>query len=306
MVDTTIEQNKTAEGLENLSKGDREETQEILNEIDKENASKPEVEPTVDKKPEETEKKPEEVKPTEEKKPEDIKPEPRRETKFVPAWMLEMEKDRAAKREEQLKKDQEKENKAPLENKPEDTTAPEFDKAVKDLVEEEGISESLAKRIITAERKGVVPPEVAAEIATIKQQREETAIQLETTAFNSDFDKFILPLIKAEYGHDIPTEAVERMRDELKAKAYTPEYAKVPYTTIYKGEDAFRGVVAERKKGAEQGRGGSVFAAENAGEGQLDLTKPLSDEAVDKLSPDDFEKYCKNMEAYEKSQKSQG
>lgn len=309
MAETTIEQKQTAEGLENLPQAERDETQKILDEIETEKAQAPtDPKPTEEVKPVEPKKEPVVEPKPEEKKLEDIKPEPRRDTKLIPAWQLEIERDKTAKREKDLL-EQIETLKGPAGKKPEDTVAsPEdFAKRVSALVDDEGISETLAKRMIELEdiaKNGVkIPKEITEAIEGMKQAKDAASIVAETAQFNQDFDKQILPLIKAEYGDDTKPEIIERIREDLKAKAYSTEYSKVPYTTIYKGEDQFRGVIAEKKKGAEGARGGSTAAQENAGGDQIDLAKPLSDEVVASLSNADFEKYCKNMESYEKSLK---
>ncbi len=309
MAETTIEQNKTAEGLENLPQAERDETQKILDEIETEKAKAPtDPKPTEEEKPKEPAKEPEAEPKTEEKKSDDI-PQPRRDAKLIPAWQLEIERDKAAKRERDLLKQIEDAKVAPEKKEDPAPAAPDVKTRIDALVEEEGITETLAKKIIELEdaaKNGVkIPPEITAAIESIKKADDQAAILAETTQFNGDFDKHILPLIKAEYGNDIKPEIVDRIREDLKAKAYSTEYSKVPYTTIYKGEDQFRGVIAERKKGAEGGRGGSSAAADLTSGEQVDLTKPLSDDAVRTLSDKDFEVYCKNMETYEKGLKTQ-
>ncbi|OLS16002.1 MAG: hypothetical protein RBG13Loki_0380 [Promethearchaeota archaeon CR_4] len=95
---------------------------------------------------------------------------------------------------------------------------------------------------------------------------------------------------------------IDQVREELKAKAYTPEYGKVPYSILYKGEDQFRGLVAPEKKGAEGGRGGTNAQQDIAGQGeQIDLTKPLTDDVLKTLTDAQFTEYEKNMETHERS-----
>lgn len=310
MSDTNIperDQDADTLALNGLSQKDRDETQEILDEIDSQapktteptdEAKKPEEKPEVEK-PEKSEEKPEEDKDSK-------NPPARREAKLMPAWLHERAKADWAKRESELLQQVEQASKEAIEKKGDGkATVDSVDNDVKLIAEKHDISEDLAKDLVEAaiKRAGVIPPELSEKLKQIDQLNEAKAIETELTSFNADFNTQIIPLIKAEYGDDVDPEIVERIREDFKEKAYTPEYAKVPYKTIYKGEDQFRDVIPPKKKGAESSRGGSTAAAEMLGEEAVDLTKPLSDDAISKLAAAEFETYCKNMESYERSQK---
>lgn len=295
------------EAFNGLPQKEREETQKILDEIEGNKAPEAPKPTDEEKKPED--KKPEEAPKPEDKKPEDpAKPEARRDVKLMPAWLHERAKADWEKQTNDLKSQLEQVSKGAIktgeDKKPDEKN--DLDKEIEDIADEYGIDPKFAKSIvaIAMKRGGSIPQEFMEKMKQVDQINEQEAIRTELNSFNADFDKSIVPLIKAEYGDTVAPEIVERIRDDFKAKAYSPEYAKVPYTTIYKGEDQFRGVIPPIKKGAEPARGGSSAAADLSGEEPVDLTKPLSDDVVSKLSHADFEIYGKNMEKYEQSQKS--
>lgn len=305
-------------GLETLPENERVETQKILDEIKKDedtlplepNAEqpKPEIKPEPAKPEEKVEPKVEEAgnkKPDDEQKPE----EKRRDPKFIPAWVHEV--DKAAKEKEILKLQSEIErltksgNKAPVEGEEQKGSEDSY-KDVDAAAEKAGIDKDFARTMydLANKNKGELPEEVANDLKAARQLREDREIQAEEVQFSSDFDSKIVPLIKAEYGDDVPQATIAQIKGELKAKAYTKEYAQVPYSTIYKGEDQFRDVIAPLKKGAENGRGGTMITVvDGARDGEIDLTKPLLDDVLKTLTDEQFEKYSDNMAKYEQSQK---
>lgn len=301
----------TDEALNGLPAKELQETKEILAEIAGEDALKAGDKPATTDKPEpKPDTKPEEGKPETEKKPgedDGKKPEPRREVKLMPSWLHERAKADWSKREKELLDEVEKAKGTSTRKEgeaPKDENL-DVEKEAEALADKHGITVELAKDLVAlADRKGKLPADIQEKLAAFDRLRDTETITAEATAFNADFDKNILPLVKAEYGDDVPAEVIEQVREELKAKAYTPEYSKVPYSTIYKGEDQFRDLVAPKKKGAEGGRGGTNTTETRSDGGEaVDLTKPLSDEVLKGLSDADFEKYEKNMESYERSQK---
>lgn len=307
MADTTNDRDQggDADALAGLPEAARKETQEILDEIAGD-APKGET-PDADK-PGDAPKLPEGDKPKEAPKDDSQgKPEARREVKLMPAWLHERAKADWEKREAELRTEIERAKGTPTDNgqtpeTPKDQN--DLAKKAEALAEKHGITVELAQDLVSlaAQQAGQLPPEIVEKLAAVDEYRNTQAIAAETAAFNTDFDTQILPLIRAEYGSDVSPAVIEQVREGLKEKAYTPEYAKVPYTTIYKGEDVFRGIVATPKKGAEGARGGSTQAADLSATGdQIDLTKPLSDEQIRGLSDAQFDTYIKNMEQFEKS-----
>lgn len=311
-------------GLQNLPAAERKETEEILAEIEGDKARAAGEE----KKPEDVSGKPEEKKPEDGKQPDEgkepadgkkpegekkpgeedgKKPEPRREMKLVPAWVLERERDAHAKREKELldaaaaagkpkPAGEEEDDKA----KPE-ASAAELDKAAEALAEKHGITAELAKDLIIAARAGekTLPTEVVEKLRQVDALTSAAEIEAEATKYNADFDRLIVPLVKAEYGDDVPPQVLSDIREQLKELAYNPDFAKVPYSTLYKGEDKFRGLVAPAKRGAEPPARPSPSGGKAGEDGKPDLTKQLSDAEIRALSPEDFDTYSANMEKAE-------
>lgn len=305
-------------GLQNLPAAERKETEDILAEIEGDQARASGQE----KKPEETPGKPEEKKPEpasadEAKKPEGEhkpgeddgkKPEPRREMKLVPAWVLERERDAHAKREKDLLEAAAKAGQPKPageegnDTAKHDTEPAELDKAAEALADKHGITAELARDLIIAARAGqaVLPKEVVDKLQKVDELTSAAEITAEATKYNADFDRLIVPLIQAEYGQDVPPQVLSDIREQLKELAYNPDFAKVPYSTLYKGEDKFRGLVAPAKRGAEPPARPSPSGGAGVGDdGRPDLTKPLSDAEIRKLSPEDFDTYSANMEKAE-------
>lgn len=308
-----LNQGADADALNGLPEKELKETKDILDELDKESAPKPgdDKKPDDSTKPEvKTEEKPETVKTDEEKAKEEAdgkKPEQRRETKLMPAWLHERSKAAWEKRETELLALVESSKGTvikPEENKP---IEGDLKKEAEILAEKHGITVELAEELVAiraSNSNGKLPPEIEAKLKIVDEMQNAATITAEATAFNADFDRIVMPLIKAEYGNNVPATLIDQVREELKAKAYTPEYAKVPYTVLYKGEDQFRGIIAPERKGAEGGRGGTNAQQEIAGQGTtIDLTKPLTDEELKSLTNEQFDQYEKNMENHERSLK---
>ncbi|MEI9893790.1 MAG: hypothetical protein WDN28_07775 [Chthoniobacter sp.] len=94
-----------------------------------------------------------------------------------------------------------------------------------------------------------MPAEITEALADLKKAREEQGVQAEMAKFAADFDRDVLPALKAEYGDDVPASVIESVKEQLKEAAYSkPEYQKTPFKVIYKGDDAFRNLVAPKKK----------------------------------------------------------
>lgn len=253
--------------------------------------------------------------PKEEPKPEDKKPtmedgkpeKPKGET-----WRQAI----ATKRQEQEKaKDQkiadlEKEN-ATLKNpktpiaplNPADPPAP-AEKSVltdeqKNLAEKYGIepedylkmfpSKVIEKEVI----KSGLTPEQTTLLDTLQSDREKQSIN---DGFRTDFEDNVLPLIKAEYPN-ISDEKVKEIKSKIFEKIKTDEFSLTPLTTLYKGEDDFRGVVTTPKKSFDEGNkvpsnsGNKVYDFENVSDADM------------KNSDFPFEKYSEYMASKEKGAK---
>ena len=310
--------------LDNMPQKEREETETMLGDI----ANGREPKTTVEEK--KTDKdvpakepklgadgKPEEVAGEKKDPPEVTKTAPaaRREASTVPAFKLKI----AEKREEKsqgrvaeleaelaaLKKDGDKalkDGETPTE------VAKDTETRLKAISEKSGIDMEVLKEIVDAVRPAaqvVIPPEIASALETIGKNKAESEAAVEVANYNADFDRLILPLIQKEYGDKegkVPPETVTKIKDELAKIAYSPEYAKVPYETIYKGTDDFRGIIPPASKGAEISRGGSTAIVEHQnGQGAAtavdweklasDKTYAVDDEALKSLSTTDLERY---------------
>ncbi len=311
--------NHNDEALDGLQEADRKETESILAEIAADDAKA--AKPSEAKKPDAPEPKGEEKKPADKKpeggeegkEPKETPPaEPeRRESKLVPQWQLEAARNKWEKREKELLgmiPDPTKPNAEKPIEKPDADKKPDesLEKEIEDFVEKTGVDIEVAKGLVALARKnsGIIPPEISERLKKIDQYEADKAIEVETVKFNSDFESTILPLIKAEYGDDVPAQTVEKIRNDLKAVAYTPEYQKVKYSEIYKGQDQFRGVIPPKQKGGESSRGGTIASKDNASHGNETVAyEDMKEEDVKNLSDAEFDKYSAYMETYEKGKK---
>lgn len=309
--DANMEANRDA--LDGLPADQRKETEEILDEINKENADPVKPEEKKDepeKKPEEDKtgdegKKPEsdggekdkDGKPAEDKKPE---VEQRRSAKLIPAWVHERHKADTEKQITDLKAKIEELTKDPTKKGQEGTADEEAEIAA--IAEKHGYEVDFVKEVVKLSRgnQGKIPDDIAKGLSKINEIAAEREQEAELAQYEADFTRLVVPLIKKEYGDDVPESAIAKIKEDLKAIAYSEEYAKVPYNEIYSGKTDFRGVVQPKHKGGESSRGGTEGADNTNGEA-LDLTKPLTDEQLLTLTDAQFETYGKNMEAYEKS-----
>lgn len=303
-------------GLGNLPPKEQAETRAILDELGKEqdtNPPKPDGDKPPEKKPDE--KKPEEKKPDGSQPPKKPEDEARRDISLMPAWVHKRAQADWQKREEALQSELKalKDGKPPTPDagKKNEQAPPslDLDAEIKAFAEKEGISVEMATGIITlaAKKSGTLPPDITERLNKIDKLESDRAIEVETVKFSSDFDQFVLPLIKAEYGDNVPAQTIASLKDKVKELAYSPEFQKVPYAQIYKGWDDFRGVIAPMKKGSEDGRGGTIGAdGKKSGENQgldWESVHTWSEEVVRGLSDTDFDQYSQKMSEHEKQNK---
>lgn len=309
------------DGLGNLPESERKETQSILDEINAGTEKKaPEGEKPADKepkeKPAEGEKKPElgaDGKPKAEGK--EPKEEKRRDFKMVPAYVLSKTQKEHEKAIADLKAELDQARSKPTQEKKEDaedgkgTELPaKLEAKAKEIAEKRGIDIADARDIVSEAAEAVAPAEIPGDIRefmdTYKKDQDEKAIQTELAKFTEDFTVKIIPLIRAEYGADVPQSTIDAVREKIREAAYTnPEYEKTPFSVIYKGDDSFRDLVAQKKKGGEGGRGGYVSKHEATRTDGPDISKPMTESDVKNLSPEDFDKWSDNMAALERSKK---
>ena len=311
MANNQEEANRDA--LNGLNDADRKETEEILGEIDAE-AGKQGDEPddaakeearraalTEEERAAEDAAKAAKDGKVEEKKPE--KPEERRKApKLMPVYVHKVAEKKWSEEKATLLGQIEELSTTTSkggEESPEAKAAREA--KIKALAEKHGYDEEFVREVLelATENGGKLPASVEEGLRKAHMVSTERELETEEANYSADFDRSILPLIKAEYGDDVPPNVIADIKEDLKGLAYSEEYGKVPYSVIYKGQDQFRGLIPGKKKAAEGSRGGT-------GEGSVgdlekpDLTQPLSDDVIKTLSDTDFETYSKNMEQREK------
>lgn len=301
--------------ISTLPPKDQEETKAVIESLKKDGEAnaQPSPEagatvPPVEAKPQEPAKKPEDAEAGKPKPPEGAKKpegEDRRDVSLIPAWQLKAAENKWNKEKADLegKLTALSQSKPPVVEgaaKPDDKAQDDFNKKVEKFASENNLDPKVAHGLVSlaSENQGKLPPDVAERLGKIDALQAERQVEIETIKFSSDFDKQILPLIKAEYGDDVPTETVDKIKEDLKGLAYSQDYAKVPYVSIYKGFDQFRGVIPQKKRGAEPSRGGSQVGIDAEAD-KPKTVKAMSDEEVmglkdediDKLSDEDFDSF---------------
>lgn len=299
------------DGLDNLPKEKREETESIIKEIEaekKKDADTTQVDaPKVEPKPEEKKPK-EEEKPKEAPKDEDKKTDEEKSRKsqtLVPAWKLKVAEDQLKKTREDLADAQKSTTKVTEKSdtpQPDDELRKKTDVIAKKYGTDpdEEYERALTARGDLKPQKVEIPKEITEGFKKIEQLENEKKVEVEELHFNTDFDSKLLPLIKAEYGDDVPKSVIEDIKDKVKSKAYSEEFAKVPLSMIYKGDDEFREVIPAKARGAEKSRGGFHEANKAQESDELDLTKEQSDDVVGSMTNDQFDIYSKNMQSKER------
>ncbi len=209
------------------------------------------------------------------------------------------ELDRLRKENEDLKKP--KTPNAPL--KPEDQSKSEKvvlsdeQKALADKygIEHDDYLQMFPTKIIEKEVvKSGLSQEQESLLATIQSDRESLAIK---QGYDSDFSKNVLPLIKAEYPN-ISDSKIEEIKSTIFEKIQEEEYSMTPLSTLYKGEDEFRGAVTVPKKSLDEGskfpgnsNSGKVYDFDNVTESDM------------KSADFPFEKYSNYMASKESGAK---
>ncbi len=294
------------DGLDGLNEKDRKETEDIIKEI---GVDAKDTKPPVEEKPKEEAEKPKPEVPKPEEKPEE-KPEPKpeeksRKVKLIPAEVHYTARDKWEKREKELKDELDAARKGAVDNPPkpkEDQPDADLRKQTDKIAEKYGTDpdEEYERAVIArgtqpTAPKVEIPKEITEGIEEINKYKQEKQLEAEEAHFKGDFDSKILPLIKAEYGDDVPQATVEKIRDAVKDKAYSDTYEKVPLTTIYKGEDEFRSLIPEKQRGSEKSRGGYQASQKQFQTDELDLNVEQSGEVVEKMTAEQFDTYSSNM-----------
>ncbi len=260
--------NKPADqtGLENLPENEKKETQKLLDEIAADEAKNQKEEPKKEEpKAEKPEDKPKEDPPKEE-------PKPRKKAKLIPEYVLKTAESRFEKREKELLAELEKakQGKAPADDKKPDAKPlpdEDVDSQLKVIAEESGVPESSLKKILGIVQKVAgkatlddiqkLKDELVARSSKLDELTSKQELEDEERGFADDFEKNVLPLVKKEYGDDISPDDLADIKESLKEKAYDPKFKDVPLENLYSGWKEFRGLIAPKKKSAEDSRSGS-------------------------------------------------
>ena len=298
---------KADDSLNGLPEKERRETEEILAEIGE--GTKPE-DKKPDEKPAEDPKKPDAKAP---EKPEDKKPDEenvRRDPKMMPAWQHKVAVDKLTReRDEALAAVEAAKGKPadPAKPEPSKTTPEGEEDELKKFADAKGIEvsdlEELAKILEKKVSKSdTVSPELQKKIEEFDAWKAEEAAGKEEILFGQDFDKQILPLVKAEYGDDVPADTISKIKETLRTLAYSPENVKTPYANIYRGWSEFREVIPPARKSAEGGRDTTVLDSGKGSFGGKDVSE-ITDDDIAKMSDEEFDNYSKALAKQEKDNK---
>lgn len=168
------------------------------------------------------------------------------------------------------------------EQKPEpkpDAKATELSPEQKEFAEKYGIEpEDMAKAFPPAKVEKIaaegISPEDRALLDQYKNERDSLLID---KGYTADFDTNVLPLLKEEYP-GISDAKIAEVRQQIREKLETETYGLTPLDVIYRGDKAFRGLVAPKNDGVDQGNrvpaktGSKVYDFETVTE--EDIKKP--------------------------------
>ena len=312
-------------GLENLGESDRKETQEILDAIAQEENKEgdkgqdpedPAAKEAADKKAAD-EKAAAEAKAEEDRKaaeagkegkPGDVEP-PKR-GKLMPAWVHERA---IAEKQKAIDELTEK-----LNNKPDDQSGKKeptqeeqaaLEAEIKATAEKHKLDPELVKSLIDMGRKygGTLPPEITQKLAKLDDITLEREVAAEEQLYTSNFDKEVLPLVKKEFGDDVPADTISQIRDELKNLAYTETYKQTPLAVIFKGVERFREFKRPPAGSGEAGRGGFQQhggGGEGGKGGDGSEFANVTEADIAKMDGETFDRYSKWQETTERTRRS--
>lgn len=238
---------------------------------------------------------------------------PRKSAKLVPAWVLERAKDESAKKIQELTEALNlakagRDTDAGKTEAPNANQVKELEDEIAKVAEEHKLDPKLVKSLIDLGMKhgGKLPQEITEKLATIDAYKASTEVQAEEQAFKSAFDEHVIPLIKKEFGDKVAPDTIEAIRDLMKEKAYTEEFKGTPYSVIYKGVDDFRKFSRTTAKSAEGSRGGAHAAGED-GEGAAQSAEEefgnVTDADIDKMDGPTFDRYSAYQQGRERNRR---
>lgn len=200
--------------------------------------------------------------PAPEVKPEEKQAKPEREHSFVPAWKLKVAEDQKAKAEarhqEALAEIERLSRKTEMTHSEKQDLSDEISSLADEYGVDKGFLSRLEKSILA---KSSTPKEITEKLKELDVIKAEINKKHEETAYSQEFDKDIIPLIRAE-NPEISESALSQIKDILKTYAYSEEYGKLPLSKIYKAEREGLPIPAPapRKKSAESSRSGTIRA----------------------------------------------
>lgn len=313
------DQASEASQLDGLPEGDRKETQEIIDEITQDEKKGGDVEPgnDADKAAKaEAEAKAaaeaEAAKGKGDKKPDaDQEEKPRRQVKLMPSYVHEIAQKKANERIAELETalaeaKAGKGNESAPEQKPDDAQKKALEDRIREVADKRNLDPETVKDLVELgmEFGGKLPAEVEQKLKAVDEWKATQEVQAEESAFNASFDKTIVPLIKAEYGEGVAADTIEKIREEMKGKAYSEEFKATPYSVIYKGIDDFR-KFGRPKGSSERSRGGAHQAGvgdEGGGKlGEAEFAN-VTDADIEKMDGETFDKYSDWQAKHGKSQ----
>lgn len=190
---------------------------------------------------------------------------PNRESKFIPAYKYEIIKNQKASTEKQLAEanakieELSKQKPSELSN----SEKKELGDAYKVIAEKHNVDPELLKDLKNLLASEIsTPAEVMEKLKELDTIKADRAKEFADNAYNKEFDKDILPLLKAEYP-DISDETLSSIKNDLKTIAFTEEYGKLPLNKVFMAEkSSFKIVSNPKRKSSETVRPGASRSIE--------------------------------------------
>lgn len=307
----------TASELDGMPDVDRKETEDILAEIEKDDKQldqKP-LEQKPDPKPEEkpadtSARKPEERTPAEEHK--------HRSPGLMPRYVHEIAiKDRDTRisdLEGEIAKLKDGKGPESPDRKPAQESAGDLREKIEGMATKlaethKGVSKELIADLAASmvdlgiASTAALPKDVQDKLKKVDEWSAEQQVRAEEAAFRADFDKQVLPLIEAEYGK-LPDDTITAIRELMEQKAYDENLGKTPLPVLYKGLEEFRGYKRVAPRSAEPARGGMEREGGEGGDDLADQFESATEDDIEKMSPETFEKYTKWAEDRERRRRA--
>ncbi|MDP1570810.1 MAG: hypothetical protein Q8L86_12500 [Vicinamibacterales bacterium] len=231
------------------------------------------------------------------------KKEPPKEPAKIEAWRLKVAQDNWEKEKKELLRQIEEGKKAPPEKKS-DVEQPalsedEIDALAKKHGLDEGQKGLIAEIVQLTSKRVALPPELQEflkEMPELRKVKATVEAQQAELAFDSDFERVVRPLVESEYS-DVSPELLKSVKAKIREKISDPNFRHTPLTTLYKGEDDFRGLVPKKKAAESDSRPGSGRKVE-----VVDF-ETATDAEVAGFDDDTMEKFVEYQTAKERNRK---